>query len=90
MSGFYNNWFKVQHPNVSNDIPQMKSGEFQAPFYFGGSQVPHTLGLDTNKLKGKGIDDYSKMNFQTVNRGKVSQTTNHHKATNIHLPRKYI
>lgn len=52
MSGVYANWVKVTHPFMSNDIPQMKSGEFQKPFYFGGSQVPINLGVDNTIGEG--------------------------------------
>ena len=31
---------KVAMPWLSNDIPQMRSNALQAPFYFGGSQIP--------------------------------------------------
>jgi hypothetical protein len=40
--------WKVGHPRVSNNIVQMRSGGFQAPFYFGGSQVPFDLGVKGN------------------------------------------
>lgn len=49
-SGYYP---KVVHPNAI--LPQMKSSSFQAPFYFGGSQVPVNLAT----LK-KGIHKKSK------------------------------
>lgn len=55
MSGFYNNWFKVTHPNANNDIIQMKSNGIQKPFYFGGSQVPEVLNTDLHKITGHGI-----------------------------------
>ena len=35
--------FKVNHPDVSNDIVQMRSSAFQVPFYLGGSQIPAYL-----------------------------------------------
>lgn len=89
MSGFYNNWVKVQNPTMSNEIPQMESNGFQAPFYFGGSQVPVNLGLtNTNQnIKGGGM---SKVNFKPVFQGKLNQTTLHKKHSNIHLPRKLL
>jgi hypothetical protein len=55
MSGFYNNWFKVTHPTTSNDITQMKSGGYQKPFYFGGSQVPEVLKEKSHEITGNGI-----------------------------------
>jgi len=40
--------WKVSHPSTSNNIVQMRSGGFQSPFYFGGSQVPINLGIQGN------------------------------------------
>jgi len=87
MSGIYNKWYKVEHSHSPNDIIQMESGGFQKPFYFGGSQVPVNLSPDYHIHQGKGISDYSKMNFKPSRKGKTSQLTNHHSQTNIHLPR---
>lgn len=55
MSGFYNNWVKVNNPTLSNDIPAMRSNGFQVPFYFGGSNVPTSLGLEKGSYSGSGI-----------------------------------
>lgn len=87
MSGVYNNWLKVQNPNVSNEITPMKSGGFQEPFYFGGSQVPYTLGVD-NSISGKGIKSYKKSSFlpETI-KGKGIPKTEFNSQSNIHLPR---
>lgn len=85
MSGFYNNWFKVQNPNVPNDIPPMESGGFQVPFYFGGSQVPVNLGIDSNEISGSGI--HRKTNFKPYIRGKGRQCTDYSIGSNIHMPR---
>lgn len=87
MSGFYQNWYKVQHPDSRNDITPMESGGFQTPFYFGGSQVPVNLGIDLHEQVGRGIGDYSKMNFMPIKKGKRGQQTNYHMQSNIHLPR---
>lgn len=86
MSGFYNNWLKVQNPNVSNDIVGMESGGYQKPFYFGGSQVPVNLGID-NSIQGGGM---SKVNFRPEMKGKGVQQSLHKKYSNIHLPRKIM
>ena len=43
VSGIYNYHPKVNEPNKI--FYQMESGEFQTPFYFGGSQVPLNLGV---------------------------------------------
>ena len=42
--------WKVAHPNAPNNIIQMQSGGFQAPFYPGGSQVPYNLGIQGNSI----------------------------------------
>jgi len=42
--------FKATHPNASNNIPQMRSGGFQAPFISGGNQVAYYLGLKGNSM----------------------------------------
>lgn len=62
MSGGYNP--KVSNPYMSNDIPQMRSGEFQVPFFFGGSQVPFNLGLKEGTFSGSGMS-ISKPNFKS-------------------------
>lgn len=49
MSYNYNFHPKVNHPFLSNDIPQLRSGGFQKPFFFGGSQVPSALGMGFHK-----------------------------------------
>ena len=41
---------KVTHPNMSNNIPQMRSGEFQPPFIAGGNQTAYYLGLKGNNV----------------------------------------
>jgi hypothetical protein len=84
MSGFYNNWIKVQNPNMLNDIVPMESGGYQKPFFFGGSQVPTALEIPDRDISGSG---YSKINFKPIVKGKGVQKTNHHKHSNIHLPR---
>ena len=44
-AGTYNYHPKVANPN--KQFIQMTSGEYQAPFFFGGSQVPINLGIAT-------------------------------------------
>jgi hypothetical protein len=56
MSGGYNP--KVAHPYMSNNIPQMRSEEFQPAFFFGGSQVPNDLMLKPNTFSGSGLHNY--------------------------------
>lgn len=89
MSGFYNNWLKVQNPNLPNDIPQMKSGGFQEPFFFGGSQVPTALKLEGTDMdiEGKGLKRYFKTNFQPEVKGNGIAPTQFQKHSNIIMPR---
>lgn len=90
MSGVYQNWIKVQNPNMRNDIIPMESGGFQTPFFFGGSQIPSALGLEGTDLNitGGGIKGYSKVNFKPDKiKGKGMPMTEYKKNTNIHLPR---
>jgi hypothetical protein len=83
MSGFYNYWPKVNHPNEI--FSQMESGGFQPPFFFGGSQVPTALGI-----KGNGFhsDHVISMRQPIVKLGMKKQNTYHEKHKNIHIPRK--
>ena len=83
MSGFYNNWLKVQNPNLHNDIPPMESGGYQVPFYFGGSQVPVNLGID-NSISGGGM---TKTNFKPHIRGIKVSPVQTDRYSNIMIPR---
>ena len=90
MSGIYQNWLKVQNPDMPNNITPMESGGFQTPFFFGGSQVPNVLNLkDTDMdIKGKGLKDYKKSNFKPDKiKGVKMPTTDFKLNSNIHLPR---
>jgi hypothetical protein len=40
--------WKVGHEHISNNIPQMRSAGFQAPFISGGNQVAYYLGSKGN------------------------------------------
>lgn len=51
---------KVTHPNLSNNITQMKSGGFQTPFFFGGSQVPSDLFIPKNRYNGSSGSGFHK------------------------------
>lgn len=90
MSGTYNNWYKVQHPDMSNNIPPMESGGNQVPFYFGGSQVPAGLNINDSNLNltGKGLRNYNKESFIPHIKGKGIQSTKFKRHSNIHLPRQ--
>lgn len=86
MSGIYQNWLKVQNPDMRNDIIPMESGGFQKPFYFGGSQVPINLGYN---MSGESIRRYKKTIFKKEKLGKGIQETAYNKNTNIHIPRHF-
>jgi|APCry1669189472_1035225.scaffolds.fasta_scaffold60584_2 hypothetical protein len=84
MSGFYNYWPKVNHPNEV--FSQTESSGFQAPFFFGGSQVPTALGI-----KGNGIRHtlhHVSTHQPIVRLGHKVQSTYHEKHKNIHIPRR--
>ena len=87
MSGFYQNWLKVQNPNMSNNITPMESGGFQTPFFFGGSQVPEGLKLSDRKINGEGVHGYSKVHFMPEIKGKGVPPTQIYKHSNIMMPR---
>lgn len=61
-AGTYNYHPKVAHPNKI--FPQMESGEFQKPFFFGGSQVPENLGITT----GSGIHTPYKSHVESMHK----------------------
>ena len=88
MSGIYNNWYKVNNPSSSNNIPQMESGGYQKPFFFGASQIPEALDLTntSQNISGKGLK--RKMDFKPQNTGKKVQYIKPN--NNIILPRNLI
>ena len=43
---------KVSHPYSSNSNVNMESGEYQTPFFFGGTQVPTDLFLSKAMYNG--------------------------------------
>lgn len=46
-------FWKVGHPNVSNNIVQMRSNEYQTPFYGGAQgQIPYNLGIKNKNIPG--------------------------------------
>jgi len=85
-SGIYNYHPKVEHPN--SVLYQMDSN--QPPFYFGGSQVPVNLHLDTHgsgfrtshnssidKMKNLKHNDNLKFNKTTVEKYNNIRLPNH-------------
>lgn len=65
---------KVAMPNLSNNIPPMRSAGFQPPFYFGGSQVPNDLHLKKGSFSGSGMRQTRdvRMDEQPITRSKIS------------------
>lgn len=62
---------KVSNPNMSINITQMRSSSSQAPFYFGGSQVPYNLGITKQpKMTGGRI---RKQKFTTLDQAETKQ-----------------
>jgi hypothetical protein len=85
-SGTYNYHPKVAQPNKI--FKQMESGGFQEPFYFGGSQVPITLGIETEKFHDHPhITTNSKMLGMGLS--KKSQYTTHEQYTTIMMPKNF-
>ena len=58
------------------------------PFYFGGSQVPESIGLDDTNLDIQGSGIYKKTDFIPLIKGKGIQKTTVNKNSNIYMPRK--
>lgn len=86
VSGIYNNWVKVQNPNAI--LPQMSSDNVRPPFYFGGSQVPINLNLESHNLnKGSYLSSLHNINSISM-KGHglgVGLKTTHNKHDNIRL-----
>ena len=80
MSGFYNNWIKIQ--NQESNLMQMQSEAYQPPFYFGGSQVPLALGMNKN-ISGSGMCRYSEPEVSSKN-----QITGGVRKSRIMMPNK--
>ena len=84
MSGFYNNWVKVNNSDLPNNIVQMQSGGSQTPFYFGGSNVPNALHIHSD-ISGGGFFD--KVHTLPYVEGKGTQYTAR-SGGKIHMPRQ--
>ena len=88
-AGIYNYHPKVNHP-LSTFPVQMKSGEYQVPFYFGGSQVPISLGLDHHSIHRTSYtsahDDLAHETLKGHGLGVGLKTTSR-KLDNIRLPK---
>jgi hypothetical protein len=74
MSGGYSP--KVAHPFLSNNIVQMRSGELQTPFFFGGSQAPTALKIPASAYSGSsGAGVFSKGTPSLTKIGRLDFTT---------------
>jgi hypothetical protein len=83
MSNSYLYQPKVANPNLSNNIPQMRSGELQTPFFFGGAQAPTDLFLNYYKPStGSGLIS----SFNKTSGHNVIQTRGGKKQIPRHLP----
>jgi len=83
-SGTYNYHPKVAHPNAI--FTQMTSDGFQKPFYFGGSQVPISLGIKTESGVSTPYVSHTQHSKHLGTQGRGIETTvqkNH----NIFLPK---
>lgn len=83
-SGTYNFHPKVANPN--KQFIQMTSGGDQAPFYFGGSQVPINLGIRTGSGFRKEYRSHTDHMKCLTTQGRGLQTTVQ-KVHNIYLPK---
>ena len=82
-AGIYNYHPKVAHPNKV--FEQMKSDEYQVPFYFGASQVPINTGFEGSGFKTGYISSFeAKKRLSHQGRG-IETTAN--KSTKIFLPK---
>lgn len=82
MSGFYNNWVKVENPDKI--LGQMTSDGFKPPFFFGGSQVPTALDLNGKPFKSGYKSSQEEVKYIS---GKGIQCTTVEKNNNIRIPR---
>ena len=83
---------KVEHSNVSNNNPNMKSGGFQTPFFFGGSSIPTDLFLPKTSYRGSRGSGFAKDLVSKTHPNDLDFTTKkgdevyHRKNHNIKIP----
>ena len=63
----------MANPNMFVNITPTRSGGFQAPFFFGGSQVPYNLGITKQKSMTGGR--IKKQKFTTLEQADTRQLT---------------
>jgi hypothetical protein len=85
---------KQQNPDASNNNPNMRSGGYQTPFFFGGSQVPTDLFLPKTSYSGSSGSGFSKGSVSKTHPNDLDFTTKkgdevfHQKGHNIKIPYK--
>ncbi len=83
---------KVEYPNAPNNNPNMKSGGFQTPFFFGGSSIPTDLFLPKTAYSGSSGSGFSKGSVSKTHPSDLDFTTKkgdevyHRKNHNIKIP----
>ena len=82
-AGTYGYFPKVLNPD--KEFVQLKSGELQAPFYFGGSQVPEALGMSGSGIHTPYVSHLTHRQYMRPG-GKGINTTVH-KYSKIYLPK---
>lgn len=84
-SGTYNYRPKVDNPREI--FYQMTSDGFLPPFFFGGSQVPNTLGISGTGIKSKFRSAFDLKDAKSLN-GRGIHTAYEH-SERIHLPKHF-
>jgi hypothetical protein len=83
---------KVEYPNAPNNNPNMKSGGFQTPFFFGGSSIPTDLFLPKTAYSGSSGSGFTKGSISKTHPNDIDFTTKkgdevyHRKNHNIKIP----
>jgi hypothetical protein len=62
--------WKVGHAHISNNIPQMRSNGFQAPFIAGGNQVGYYLGVRGNNITSLPCSSCISPAFEVIRKNK--------------------
>jgi hypothetical protein len=85
-AGIYNYHPKVANPNKI--LPQMKSLQLQPPFFLGASQVPLTLGIET-EMSTDHPHHYTHDKMKGMGLSKNAQYTTHEIHTKIMMPKHH-
>jgi hypothetical protein len=88
-SGTYSYWPKVNNPNAQ--FVQMTSGEYQPPFFFGGSQIPLAMSMSGNGLQHTQIPGRPKYTIKPIYNDINGKGLDHASlATSLHNDKIYI